>query len=221
MEDVISAYRARTGHKVQAAYAGSNALARQIEHGAPADIFVSADAAWMNYLTDRRLVRRDDVVMLLRNRLVIIAPASNRAPLDLAKPGELLRRLGNGRLAMAETSGVPAGRYGKAALEKFGHWADISVRVALADNVRAALMFVARGEAPLGIVYASDAISEPKTVIVAEFPPDSHPPIVYPAAITAASKHPQARAFFEFMSGPEARPYFTKHGFAAPGKPGS
>ena len=221
MGDVINAFTARSGQKVVAAYAGSNALARQIENGAPADIFVSADAAWMDHLTGRGLVRREDTVTLLRNRLVMIAPAGHPTPLDLTKSGELMRRLGAGRLAMAETSGVPAGRYGKAALEKLVLWAGVNKRLAQADNVRAALMFVARGEAPLGIVYVSDAASEPKVVIVAEFPPDAHPPILYPAAMTAGGKNPQARTFFRFLTGPEARPFFGKHGFAAPGKSGS
>lgn len=221
LSEVIAAHEARTGHKIVASYAGSNALARQIEHGAPADIFVSADLDWMDYLAKRKFVRNEDVVALLRNALVVIAPAGKAEPLDLAKPGELLRRLAGGRLAIAETGGVPAGRYAKSALETFGIWNSVGAHLAQVENVRAALLFVARGEVPLGIVYASDAKAEAKTAVVAAFPAESHPPIVYPAALAARSQHPRARAFFAFLSSAEAAALFEKHGFAAPGKSGS
>lgn len=221
LDEALATWGPHSLIKTAVSYAGSNTLARQIEHGAPADVFISADLDWMNWLAARKLARNDDIVLMLRNQLVLVAPASQAAPLDLAQSGSLPRRMGNGRLAMAETGGVPAGRYGKAALETLGLWRDVSTRLAQADNVRSALQFVARGEAPLGLVYASDAISEPRVAVVAKIPASTHPPIVYPAAVLVGSRHPQAHELLAYLASAEARRVFEKHGFLTPGKPGT
>lgn len=199
---------------VRISYAASPTLAKQIEAGAPADIFISADLAWMDYLAERGLIRADSRRNLLGNTLVLIAPAE--APVDLAiAPGfPLAAALGDGRLAMANTQAVPAGKYGKAALEALGVWADISGRLAQADNVRAALALVSRGEVPLGIVYATDAAADPGVVVVGAFPPETHPPIVYPIALTAASSRPAAARFLSFLGGDGGRSHFEKEGFS-------
>ena len=181
LDDVAAAYKAETGKSVLISYAASNALAKQIEEAAPADIFFSADLAWMDYLDERNLIQKDTRQTLLGNEIVLVAPADSTATVTLGPGADLAALLGaDGRLAMANVDSVPAGKYGKAALEKLGIWASVADRVVQADNVRAALAFVATGEAPLGIVYQTDANSEPKVKVVATFPADSHPPILYP-----------------------------------------
>lgn len=196
-------------------FAASSALARQIEAGAPADLFVSADREWMDALAAKGLLARGTRRVLAVNALVIVAPRGS--PLHLyPEPGfALARALGEGRLAMADPDAVPAGRYGRAALERFGVWAAIMPRVARAENVRAALALVARGVAPLGIVYATDARVEPDVRIVGVFPAGSHEPIVYPLARLAASRHPEAEGFRRFLLSPEARAILRRHGFVA------
>lgn len=212
LDEVGVAYAARTGAGARFAYAGSSALARQIEQGAPADIYISADSDWMDYLAGRKLIvtasRRD----LLTNRLALIAPANSKLSLRIGKGMPLAKALGGGRLALAGPD-VPAGRYAKASLTRLGAWDSVSGKLAQAENVRAALQFVARGEAPLGIVYDTDAKVEPRVRIVGLFPDASHPPIVYPAALVAGSSHPRASAFLSFLGGPEARAVFRKYGF--------
>ena len=213
LDDVQKAWSAQHGGKVVIAYAASSALARQIEKGAPADIFVSADLDWMDYLGQRKLVRDGSRVNLLRNELVMIAPAGAKISVEIRRGLQLGDLLGRDRLSMADPDSVPAGKYGKSALEALGLWASVSTKIIRADNVRTALNFVARGEAPLGIVYRTDAAAEAKVRIVAAFPGDSHPPIIYPAALLAGSPNPEAAAFFSFMKSAAATGIFRKHGF--------
>jgi molybdate transport system substrate-binding protein len=198
-----------------AAYAASSTLARQIEQGADADVFVSADADWMNYAEQRKLIRPGSRRDLASNRLALIAPRDSKLKLTPARGFPLAAALGRGRLAMAAPD-VPAGRYGQAALQALGVWDAVKARTAYAENVRAALNFVARGEAPLGIVYETDARVEPGVRVVALFPEATHPRIVYPAAITARSDNPAASAYLAFLQGPEARAIFRRFGFTAP-----
>ncbi len=187
----------------------------------PIDLFASADLDWMDYAQSKGLVRPGTRVNLLGNRLVLIAPKTSSLALTLAPGLDLGAALGSGRLAMANVSAVPAGKYGKAALEKLGAWDGVKDKVVQADNVRAALLFVSRGEAPLGIVYQTDAASDPNVKIVAVFPEDTHPPIVYPVAIAAASTHPQAQAFLAFLRSGTARAAFERVGFKVLIKPSS
>lgn len=214
LDAVAANWKAKSGKPVALSYAASSAVARQIEQGAPADLVLTADLDWMDWLAQRSLIRPDSRVTLLGNSLVLVAPADRAATLDIAPGFPLAQALGDGRLAMADVTSVPAGRYGRAALESLGVWASVANRVAQAENVRAALLFVARGETPLGIVYRTDARPEPRVRIVGTFPATSHPPIVYPAAITASSAHPDAAAFAAFLRGPEARARFEAEGFA-------
>jgi molybdate transport system substrate-binding protein len=210
--DEVGAEYARTGGEARFAYAASSAMARQIEQGAPADLYVSADTEWMDYLAQRRLVvaasRRD----LLTNRLALIAPADSKVSLRIARGMPLARALGRGRLAVAGPD-VPAGKYAKASLSALGVWNGVAGQLAQAENVRTALQYVARGEAPLGIVYDTDAKAEPKVRIVGLFPESTHPKIVYPAAVVARSRNPDAARFLAFMGGPKAAAVFRKYGF--------
>ncbi|HMR29968.1 MAG TPA: molybdate ABC transporter substrate-binding protein [Geminicoccaceae bacterium] len=213
LDNIIAQYKAETGKVVSASYAASSALARQIEQGAPADIFMSADLDWMDYLQQRNLIEPDTRVNLLGNRLVLIAPADSNAQIEIGKGFELAKLLGDGRLAVGETSSVPAGRYAKAALESLGAWASVESKLAPAENVRAAMALVARGEAPLGIVYETDAAADKSVKVVGFFPQDSHPPIVYPVALTAASTNPDAPAFLAYVRSARAAPLFKEQGF--------
>jgi molybdate transport system substrate-binding protein len=213
LDDVDAAYAAQGQPPVRASYAASSALARQIEQGAPADVFISADSDWMDYLAQRKLVvavSRQDV---LTNHLALIAPAASTVRLTVRKGFPLAKALGEGRLAIAGPE-VPAGKYGRAALASLGVLDGVKDRLAPAENVRGALAFVARGEAPLGIVYDTDAKTEPKVKIVGLFPDDSHPRIVYPAALVAASTNPGAPAYLTFLQGPQAAAIFKRYGFA-------
>ncbi|MGM0584108.1 MAG: molybdate ABC transporter substrate-binding protein [Pseudomonadota bacterium] len=212
-DEAAALYAKETGTELRVSYAGSSALARQIDRGAPADLFLSANADWMDWLEDRgRLLpgsRRD----LLRNRLVLVA--HGEAPEVTLSPGLDLRALlDGGRLAMAFVDAVPAGIYGKAALSSLGLWAQAEPHVAQADNVRAALALVARGEAPFGIVYATDVAAEPAVSVVATFPADSHPPIVYPGAVPERAERERAAALLDWLAGPQAQAVFARHGFA-------
>jgi molybdate transport system substrate-binding protein len=212
LDENVRAYEARTGDKIVVSYAASSALAKQIESGAPADLFISADLDWMDYLEQRRLIRVDTRRNLLRNRLVLIAPSDSKTSVKIEPGFPLARILGDGRLAMANPEAVPAGKYGRASLEALGVWKDVAPKVVGAENVRAALVLVSRGEAPLGIVYRTDAAVEAKVRIVAEFPENSHPPIIYPAAVTATGKS-AAGALLESLGKPAARAVFEKYGF--------
>lgn len=202
-------------------YAASNALARQLEQGAPADLFLSADLAWMDYAAGKNLIKPDTRVTLLANRIALIAPADAPASVTLAPGIDLSAALGQGRLAMGNVDSVPAGKYGKAALEKLGGWDKVKDKVAQADNVRAALLLVSRGEAPLGIVYTTDAAADPKVKVVAVFPEDSHPPILYPVAITKDSANADANGFLSYLRSNGPRVSFEKQGFTVLNKPAS
>jgi len=213
---VAADWTARTGHDASLTFAGSSALARQIQQGAPADIFISASSDWMDALAasgDLRPSTRRDIV---GNTLVLIAHGRDATPVTLDATLDLAGMLGDGRLAMALVDAVPAGIYGKAALVSLGLWDGVAPLVAQADNVRAALAFVARNEAPLGIVYATDAAVQDDVTIIATFPPGSHPPITYPAAITAQGESPLAASFLDHLTSDAARAIWAGFGFVVP-----
>lgn len=211
VDDVAAVWRRETGQSIRIAYAGTSALARQVEQGAPADLFMSADLDWMRYLSDRGLTSASRV--LLGNQLVLVAPRSSPVTLTLAENAPLAAALGNGRLAVANVRSVPAGRYAKAALESLGLWTSVAGRLAQTSNVREALRLVARGETPLGIVYATDAHAEPAVKIVDTFADATHPPIRYPVAIVHGSTNPLDSTFLDFLSSPAARRIFEREGF--------
>jgi molybdate transport system substrate-binding protein len=213
MDEQAKAFEARSGDQVVLSYAASSALARQIEAGAGADLFVSADLDWMNYLDERKLIAPGTRVNLLRNTLVLVAPAASRSSLKIAPKFDLDGALGVEKLAMANPDSVPAGKYGKSALEALGVWGMVAPKVARAANVRAALALVSRGEAPFGIVYATDAAADKRVRIVDTFPADTYAPIVYPAAIVAASPSTAARPLLDYLRSPGARAVWQKHGF--------
>lgn len=213
LDEAAAAYRKQTGVPVRVSYAASSALARQIEQGAPADVFFSADLEWMDYLQKRNRLDVATRRSLLGNRLVLIAPRASKAQVDLKRPATLLAALGDGRLAVGQTRTVPAGKYAKASLESLSLWNGVRPRLAESESVRAALMLVARGETPLGIVYASDAKAEPGVRVVATFPEDSHPPIVYPVAALRGARAAQAARFVQWLASPAADALFTKRGF--------
>ncbi len=213
MDAAAALYEKESGDTVRVSYAASSALAKQIEAGAPADLFFSADLAWMDYLAERELIDPATRSSLLGNTLVLVAPKDHVPTLAIALGFDLAGALGaDGRLAVGQVTSVPAGKYAKAALEKLGVWGAVSARLAESDNVRAALAFVARGEAPLGIVYATDAAAEPAVAMVGTFPAGSHPAIVYPLALTK-SAGPDAKKLLDFLAGPEAAAIFEKAGF--------
>lgn len=214
---VADAWTAATGHRVVLSFAGSSALARQIQQGAPTDLYISASQDWMDAVAatgDLRAGTRRDI---LANSLVLIAHGGDAAPVTLDSALDIAGLLGDGRLSMALVDAVPAGIYGKAALQHLGLWDSVAAKVAQSDNVRAALAFVARNEAPLGIVYATDAAVAEAVGIVATFPADSHAPITYPAAITAQSQSPVAQDFLDYLSSDAARVIWRDFGFGFPG----
>jgi molybdate transport system substrate-binding protein len=213
LDTIARDWEARSSNKVSNSFAASSAMAKQIEAGAPADLFISADLKWMDYVAEKKLIDPASRFNLLGNGLVLIAPKEKPITLKIAKGFDLAGALGDGRLAMGDPKSVPAGTYGEAALRSLGVWDQVSAKIAGAENVRAALTFVARGEAPLGIVYASDARSEPQVAVVDTFPEDSHPPIVYPVALTAASSNPAAKGFLAYLKTPDAAKVFESQGF--------
>jgi len=214
LDDVDAAFTARTGVKIVASYAASPALAKQIEQGAPADIFLSADTDWMDYSIGKKTVNEPTRVNLLGNNLVLIAPKDSKIGNVAIAPGfDLASLAGNGKIATADVKSVPVGKYAKASLEKLGAWTDAEPKFAMTENVRAALALVARGEAPLGIVYSTDAKVEPGVRIVGTFPADSHPPIIYPAAATATAKA-EAADYLAFLRSSAAKAIFEKYGFS-------
>lgn len=217
LDTIAADWQAETGNSAVIAYDGSAKLARQIQQGAPADVFISAAEDWMDVLQDEGLIRPETRRDLLGNRLVLIAHGT--APAVTIGAGlDLTGMLGGGKLAMGQVDSVPAGQYGKAALESLGLWASVQGDVAQVDNVRAALALVAQGEAPLGIVYASDAVADDgggdAVSVVGTFPEDSHPPIRYPAAVIAASDKAEAQDFLTYLSTEAARAVFVAQGFA-------
>jgi molybdate transport system substrate-binding protein len=206
-------WTAATGKKVTFSYAASGPLAKQIEAGAPADLFASADLKWMDYVAEKKLIQPESRVSLLGNTLVLVAPAAAKVDLKIAKGFDLAGALGDGKLAVGDPKSVPAGAYAKEALTKLGVWDAVAPKMAFTDNVRSALVFVAREEAKLGIVYATDAKAEPKVRVVDTFPEDSHAPIVYPFALTAGSKNPAAADFLAFVKTSAAAKVFEAEGF--------
>jgi molybdate transport system substrate-binding protein len=207
------AWHAQDHPRPTLSFAASSALARQVESGAPADLFLSADETWMDAVEKAGALKAGTRHDLLTNNIVLIAPLASAATVNLAKAGSLDAALGNGKLAMADPDAVPAGQYGKAALEHLKLWPRVSGKVVRAENVRAALALVESGEAPLGIVYATDAAASKKVRVLATFPEASHPPIRYPVAVLAASRNPQADGFERFLSSPRGRAIFAQHGF--------
>jgi molybdate transport system substrate-binding protein len=210
--DVGKAYKAKTGNDAVFSFAASSALARQVEASGGADIFMSADTDWMDYLDNRGLIQHATRKSLLGNHLVLVAPAGSAVALSIAPHFDLLGALGGGRLSIADPDSVPAGKYARTALTALGVWNGVVNHTVNAENVRVALKYVSSGEAPLGIVYTTDAMSDKGVRIVGTFPENTHAPIVYPAALIKDAK-PEAQAFLDFMSGPEARAIFEKDGF--------
>jgi molybdate transport system substrate-binding protein len=219
LDDLATEWQGETGRVARISYAGTPALARQIEQGAPADVFISADRDWMDYLARRALVREPRP--LLANRLVLVAPVASTVELKLGPGAPLVAALGEGRLAVANVDSVPAGRYAKVALDSLGLWPQVAKRLVQSTDVRAALRLVARGEAPLGIVYATDAKAEPKVRIVDIFDQETHPTILYMMAAVAESSNPDGEAFLAFLRTASARRIFEREGFTvvASGRP--
>ncbi len=213
LDDVAEAWQAETGNRAVIAYAGSSALARQIEQGAPADVFISANVAWMDALDASDLIATGTRRDLLGNHLVLVAHG-HADPVEIVPGMDLATMLGDGWLAMALVEAVPAGIYGKAALDSLGLWPLVEGRVAQTDNVRTALALVATGEAPLGVVYATDAVAEPHVSVIGTFPEGSHPPIVYPVAAVTERDTPLTVAFLDFLRSDAARTIFERDGFA-------
>ena len=212
LDTIAADYEAATGNSVTISYAGANALAKQIIGGAPADIFISAAVNWMDAVETEGLVVEGTRKDLLGNTLVLVAhgPA---APVEIGPGFDLKGLLGDGRLAMAMVDAVPAGQYGKAALQSLDVWSAVEPLVAQTETVRSALGLVASGEAPYGIVYATDAASDPRVTVVGTFPETSHPPILYPAALLTGATDPADRAFLDLLSGAAADAVFAGHGF--------
>ncbi len=221
LDDVNAAYTKKTGVKVVTSYAASSALMKQIEQGAPADVFVSADLDWMDYGSQKKVIKDDTRVNLLGNKIVLIAPKDSKISDVRIGPGfDLARLAGDGRITTGDVASVPVGKYAKAALEKLGAWAAAAPKFAMAESVRAALALVARGEAVLGIVYETDAKIEPGVKIVGAFPADSHPPIIYPVAATVTAK-PEANDYLAYLRTQAAKTVFEKYGFSFLIKPTS
>ncbi|HYE51293.1 MAG TPA: molybdate ABC transporter substrate-binding protein [Azospirillaceae bacterium] len=216
LTEVGAAYEARTGTRVRLSFAASSALAKQIENGAPADLFFSADEPWMDYLAERRLILPETRVSPVGNRLVLVMPAATARPVALDRAPDLTALLGGGRIATGDPDHVPVGRYARQALTSLGLWSQAEPLLARADNVRAALGFVERGEAAAGIVYRTDAAGNPRVAVAAEFPAGSHAPITYPLAVVAGRDRPAVRALRAFLAGPEALEIFRRHHFLPP-----
>jgi molybdate transport system substrate-binding protein len=221
LDEINAAFTKKSGVKTVVSYAATSALMRQIEQGAPADIFASADLEWMDYGLKNKLINPATRVNLLGNRLVLIAPKDSKiTSVKLEKGFDLAKLVGDGRIATGEVKSVPVGRYAAAALEKLGRWSSVEKRLAMVENVRAALTLVARGEAPLGIVYETDAKVEPGVKIVAHFPPDSHPEIVYPVGATVKA-NAEAPRYIDFLQSGASKSIFEKYGFSFLVKPTS
>ncbi|AJE47359.1 molybdate ABC transporter substrate-binding protein [Celeribacter indicus] len=217
LTEIEQAFEAESGHDLAISFAGSSALARQIQQGAPADIFISANAEWMDTLEEEGLLEPDTRFDLLNNSIVLVAHGAEAAPVEIGPDLDLVGLLDGGRLAMALVDAVPAGIYGKASLESLGLWSGVEDQVAQSDNVRTALTLVSTGEAPYGIVYATDAVADDNVTVVGTFPADSHPPIVYPAADLATRDIPAESEFLDYLRGPDARAAFEGQGFVVVG----
>jgi len=221
LDDINMQFSKASGVKVTASYAASSTLAKQIEQGAPADVFASADLGWMDFAHDKKLINDATRINLLGNRLVLAAPKTSPLGDVAIGPGfDLAALAGDGRIVTGDVRAVPVGRYAKAALEKLGAWAKAEPKMAMAQSVRAALALAARGEAPLGIVYETDAKVEPNVKVVGHFPAASHPPIIYPFAATTTAK-PQAERYLGFLRSAAAKNVFERYGFTVLAKPTS
>jgi molybdate transport system substrate-binding protein len=213
LDDIDAAYTAKTGVKVSASYAASSVLAKQIEQGAPADVFVSADTDWMDYAISKKNINEPTKVNLLGNSIVLIAPKDSKIDnVSIGQGFDLAKLAGDGKIATGDVKSVPVGKYAKSALEKLGAWSAAEPNFAMAESVRAALTLVARGEAVLGIVYSTDAKVEPGVKIVGTFPADSHPPIIYPVAATTTAKAETAD-YLAFLRTSAAKTILEKYGF--------
>jgi molybdate transport system substrate-binding protein len=220
LDDTNTAFSKATGTKVVASYAASSALVKQIGQGAPADVFISADLRWMDYAAEHKLIKPDTRVNLLGNKLVLIAPQDSKLDtVAIGKGFDIAKLAGDGRIAVADVKAVPAGTYAKAALQTLGAWAAAEPKLAMAENVRATLAFVARGETAIGIVYETDAKIEPKVKIVGVFPDESYPPVTYPVAATAATSNPAVARYLAFLRTGAAKEIFEKYGFSFLTKP--
>ena len=213
LDDATKVWKAQSGNDVVATYGSSAALAKQIAAAAPADIFISADLAWMDDVAKKNLIKPESRKNLVGNTLVLVAVAGTGLKIELGKDSNLAASLGGEKLAVGDVKSVPAGKYAKSALESLGLWSSVEPNLVMQENVRSALALVARGEARLGIVYGSDAVAESKVQVVANFPETSHKPIVYPATIIAASTNPDAQTFLTFLFSEEAQLIFKANGF--------
>jgi molybdate transport system substrate-binding protein len=213
LDDADAAYRTQAGAKVTASYAASGPLAKQLENGAPADLFIAADLDWMDYAQKKGLIKPETRVNLLGNRLVLVAPRNSAATIEIGPGFPLAALLGDRRLAIGDPQSVPAGKYAQTALDKLGAWDRVKDKTAKAESVRAALALVSRGETPFGIVYETDVAADPGVKIVGIFPDDSHPPIIYPIAITAITRKAEATKYLAWLRSPTAAPFFEKQGF--------
>jgi molybdate transport system substrate-binding protein len=219
LTEIGKLFENRNTGKFTSSFASSSTLAKQIEQGAPADIFLSADKEWMDYLETKKIIEPDTRFDLLGNRIVLIAPRDSPvSTVDIRLGFDLVKLLGDGLIAMGDPDHVPAGIYGKNALESLGVWSGVEKRVARSKDVRAALALVERGETPLGLIYATDAAISDKVKVIGLFPQESHTPIVYPAAVVAGKKSEAAGRFIEFLQGPEAGAIFEKYGFTVLGE---
>jgi molybdate transport system substrate-binding protein len=217
LREIGASYEKTSAAHVKMSFDASSNMARQIEAGAPADVFFSADEQWMDYLQGRNLIQAATRRNVVGNRLVLIAPAASQIKLKIAPHFPLAAALGDGRLATGDPDSVPVGRYARSALTTLGVWDEVASRLARGENVRAALMYVGRGEAPLGIVYASDALVDKGVRVVDTFPANTHPPIVYPVALTKSAKA-DAAGFVAYLFSPPAHETFIKYGFTEPAR---
>ncbi len=213
LDQIVADWQDDTGDTVVVVYDGSAKLAKQIEQGMPADLFISASAQWMDVLAEEGLIRSDTRRDILGNTLVLVTAVQGAAPVQIIKGFDLKGLLGTAKLSMGNVDAVPAGQYGKEALQDLGLWQAVQANVVQSDNVRSALALVAAGEADYGIVYGSDVVAEDRVQVLGQFPPDSHAPIIYPAAVVTASAKPQAQAFLTALSSDAARAVFEAQGF--------
>jgi molybdate transport system substrate-binding protein len=213
LDDIDTAYTAKTGVKVTVSYGPSSGLAKQIEQGAPADVFISADTDWMDYAISKKNINESTRMNLLGNTIVLIAPKDSKVDnVNIGQGFDLAKLAGDGKIATGDVKSVPVGKYAKAALEKLGSWQAAEPKFAMADNVRAALLLVARNEAALGIVYSTDAKVEPGVKVVGTFPADSHPAIIYPVAATTTAK-PETADYLAYLRSTAAKNILEKYGF--------
>lgn len=213
LDDIATVWKTRSGKDIVATYGSTATLAKQIAEAAPADIFISADLTWMDDVAKKNLIKPGSRKNLVGNTLVLVAATGTDLKIELEKDSNLAASLGDEKLAVGDVKSVPAGKYAKAALENLGLWSSVEANLVMQENVRSALALVARGEAKLGIVYGSDAVAESKVHVVANFPETSHKPIVYPAAVIAASTNPDAQTFLTFLFSKEAQLIFKENGF--------